>query len=759
LKSFAQSPEGRLYLADGFTAVKRWEGFGTALVKAGVPAPSNTPTVTGSGSGRILGPFYAYFRYLDVDGQPSNLSPVSAEYTGSSPSSGTISGATNASPILVTSTAHGLSDGDTVMVEDGLGNLGMNGTWYVDAVDANTFRLYEAYDSGTTTFSRPSVGTGVYKGGASWTKGRGTVTYGNLGTAFPDSRAVTIQIFRTKPGDATVAYLDYESGTHPTNTQASTKTDDDLGEAVVITDLADRDLAVNYYTQPPAYKRFLTHCNGRMVAAGDPIYTAGIVKVTNGSPTVTGYNTAWTSDLVDRYLWVEGADKAYLIDAVGGAGTLTLAENYDGTSSNFARYGIRAETGERRTLHWSQAGLSEAWNPLDNAVTLPEDAQAGEITGLFTHQRWVLVTAEDRIWRFSYLQEPENDGFTAFGPGRGCVNNRCVVIADDMVYMLDRRGVFAVNGNDVRPISDAIQNVFDPQSDSPVRVQWAYKDQFHMVFDQENDTVLCFVSLSGGPPRHALAYRRAREKWDVLEFPVPMLSSCVGRLSGRRQVFCGTSARRVVAVGNGQLDGGPFNGTTRGTVTNAGIFYIDDSAATFDLSAIGSCVRIVEGRGAGQWRLVTAVAATRFTVNQPWSVMPDTTSVYQLGGVEWLWRTGWFAWDRSDAHEPRALEVQFDPRSADSTLRAEVFRDRSLSPEVFRVTVAADDNDGVGIEDGDSVLAIDPTKSNGFVRQRLDGNADSNADGERLVQVQLGGVTNGLEPHKIYEVVVEGAIA
>lgn len=70
-----------------------------------------------------------------------------------------ISAATNATPIAVTSTAHGLSTGSTVVVTGVGGNTAANGTWEVTVTGANTFTLNGsagngAYTSGGTVRNR-----------------------------------------------------------------------------------------------------------------------------------------------------------------------------------------------------------------------------------------------------------------------------------------------------------------------------------------------------------------------------------------------------------------------------------------------------------------------------------------------------------------------------------------------------------------------------------------------------------------------------
>lgn len=67
----------------------------------------------------------------------------------------TITGATAATPIVVTSAAHGYSNGDTVYIQGVLGNTKANGTFQIANVATDTFELVDsvgtvAYTSGGT---------------------------------------------------------------------------------------------------------------------------------------------------------------------------------------------------------------------------------------------------------------------------------------------------------------------------------------------------------------------------------------------------------------------------------------------------------------------------------------------------------------------------------------------------------------------------------------------------------------------------------
>lgn len=63
-----------------------------------------------------------------------------------------ISGATNATPIVITSAAHGLQTGDTVQIKSVGGNTNANGIWTVTVLSSTTFSLNgSAGNSGYTS--------------------------------------------------------------------------------------------------------------------------------------------------------------------------------------------------------------------------------------------------------------------------------------------------------------------------------------------------------------------------------------------------------------------------------------------------------------------------------------------------------------------------------------------------------------------------------------------------------------------------------
>lgn len=76
--------------------------------------------------------------------------------SGSFKDSGSITGATNASPIVITSASHGLTTGTRVTISGVGGNTAANGTFTITRLDANTFSL------------DGSSGNGAYTSGGTW---------------------------------------------------------------------------------------------------------------------------------------------------------------------------------------------------------------------------------------------------------------------------------------------------------------------------------------------------------------------------------------------------------------------------------------------------------------------------------------------------------------------------------------------------------------------------------------------------------------
>lgn len=744
--SFCESGTGLLLAANGMEPVLRWDGLTLQMEPAGVNPPATAPSVSGSGTGGIVGDYYAYVRFVDRLGNLSNLSPVSAVYSAQS-TTGTITGVTNATPVAVTSAGHGLTTGTVVKIDGVGGASGVNNTWAITVTGPNTFTLDD------------STSAGVYTGGGTWTAGVSTLTFASL--PVPDQASVRRrQILRNTDGQAETFYVDIDTTDLSSTSLSSTRSDSDLSAQTAVPLLAADDSPLaNRFTVPPDHKAVLAFHLDRMFTAVEVVEDEGNVQVTFGSAAVRGVGTGWKSGLAGRVLYVNGATRSYEIASVDTAAqTLTLTEAYQGGTDPYARYGIRPAPAERRLVYYSEAGLPEAW-PATNAISLQEDGD--EITGLMVQGSFLYILERRNIYRFTFQSDPATDGYVFLSSAsRGCVNNRCWVGVGDVTYMLDERGVHGFSGGrESENVSLPIQDVFRPGGGS-LGINWSASRYFHAVHYPQQEVIRWFVALSGSYlPRHALCYNYALQAWWVEEFAVPVGASCEGRLGGRPCVFLGSSGRRVLLFWEGNLDGvDPTAGTVRGTATAAGLLSLTDAAASFAAAdLVGHPVTLVDGKGKGQTRTVVAATATTLKVDRPWLDLPDATSVYQVGGVGWSWRSGWFHWVWDEQTNPRRVEVQFEPTRAEALATLRVYKDREDEPVTWRTPYKLDEASGVRSRAGDPDLVIDLAKPNGFAQKRLDGHREHHIDGWRHVGVGLSGCS-GTEDVRVEELKIDGAV-
>jgi len=91
-----------------------------------------------------------------------------------------ISAITNASPMVVTSTSHGFTDGDIIVIYDVLGITAANGTWQIAGSTTNTFQLKTLKDALNST------GNAAYTSGGKIINlkatNRGQIDGGSIGT-------------------------------------------------------------------------------------------------------------------------------------------------------------------------------------------------------------------------------------------------------------------------------------------------------------------------------------------------------------------------------------------------------------------------------------------------------------------------------------------------------------------------------------------------------------------------------------------------
>lgn len=223
-----------------------------------------------------------------------------------------ITGATNATPIVVTATAHGFTNGDIVYIQDVAGNLAANGIWQIASVATNTFNLT------TPVAAASAVGSGAYtSGGIALCLGPSasgdnlddvdgslvgtaqTLTSPTMVQGVADAADVTFTAVTGNPVKALVLYKD--TGTASTSTLIMLNT----GKFIVTADATAATSATSVIVEALpagiASGTVLTFSDGKtatlsgVAAAGDRVLTvsalaAGVTSGARALAPVTGSN-------------------------------------------------------------------------------------------------------------------------------------------------------------------------------------------------------------------------------------------------------------------------------------------------------------------------------------------------------------------------------------------------------------------------------------------------------------------------------------
>lgn len=608
---------------------------------------------------------------------------------------------------LATATRNFGIDAPTAAATTALGSSG--------ALTGDYYYYYSWLNNNTGVWSSPSPISSVVTATAD------RIDISNIPSSNADSQVTHWRLWRNTAGQTTAFYkvTDVTIGT--------TSYTDNITDAVITANVVmddDND-------PPPSTTPFICFHKDRMHVYGSRIESTGTVTVSNGSATVTGSGTYFKASHEGQRFVIPGDTRWYTVSAVASTTSMTLTENYAGAGGAGQSFKIFTDT-YWSLWQWSKPGTVDGspqyeYFPAANTAMI-EESDGDDPTGLFVLGSVLYAAKRRHLYRLMYEDDPASGGVFEALSYRGLCNNRCVVAVGHDGFLLDEQGIYQFDGSDnIVPIDLPISRLIQPSTEaSTERVNWAYKEKFHGVWDPKRDRVLFFVVIGTNTEcKHAFVYERKKQRWSLEQYSQAITASGTMRDSNNR-LRCWVADENGCVWGlgiSGGTDGPPSSaGTIRGTATAGGATSLTDSGATFYTTGDGLAgvpVYIAEGTGSGQTRIISSNTGTVLTVSAAWSTNPDTTSVYRIGAIPFDVVSRWFAiTDPQTKKRFERLRLFFQPQSSSFYLGVKLYYDFSSTVYTDWRPKSAAEGDGLYIPAAaatDGIVYVDMSQTLGYV--------------------------------------------
>jgi len=750
--AFCKTRQGDLIGVNGIDRGFRWDGITTNIEQLGITAPAAAPTISAAN--------------LNTADKGKALTTPYVEDNGSG-------------LYQITSSAHGLSDGDTVR----LGNIVGTGSMQND-LNGQEFTVANKstnkFDLAGTNFDGGHTSGGTWsQEGYGGTAGKYTFAYryiDNTSTAVPSSLSgvteVTanendffawsglstttetraqfkLELWRSTSGVsnvlfkvATIAYGSIGSGFADEVDDASlnvSSADDTI--LILANPPTDLSLIGRRFEPPPTDRPVVVQFQDRYFYLGQVKYNRGTVT-TDGDETIVGSSTDWVSTMVGRYIEIDGESAPLEISAFTDATHLTLS-SAAATSASGKSYIIVPEQSRRRAVDFSEIDEPESI-PVVNIINIQEvQGDDDDIIAAMPFGPNLFFMGERHKYGLSFSRDPLLDGSIRYVEDRGVFNQECWDVFENSAYMMDDMGPYVFTGS-ARPIGMQIHDLWR-RDGSGEKIDFSKKDAFFVKVDRAKDRAYFFVAFQGDSqtlPTRALVYNIRRQTWDNYHYPQEIGSAAIVQSSGQTRMILGAEGGTVHLADQGNTD--IITAEVTGTATGSSGTTLTDSGASFAAGVVGASVYIYEGTGKGQRRTITARTGTQLTV-ATWTTNPDTTSKYVVGAIEWNWKSSSFGFIQDDQRQRREIAIKFKPTTGDQRLDVRFYYNNDTTATAHEMSQKL--GDAVEIQETnkeDAVFFMKSARSgledsSGHEKFRFDGMYSQTSHGDHKVAVELRG--------------------
>lgn len=563
---------------------------------------------------------------------------------------------------------------------------------------------YRYYDSKSLYMSDPSDQTNITLTGTSVL----TFSVGTSGTTIirsTDTKVDQVIVELTDAGSSTF----YRASTFNQTLSQTTVSMDDTTLRLQVTAARDGD----FNHQPPPLFALVTEHRGRLFGWGSTVVTLTGVTVSSASTNITVTGATMSSGWAGRLIKVGSDTKAYRIDSMSGTGVAVLSETYTGTS--VVSTGVQFFSATPDMLYWSRAGFPEAWNSLNFARRVLQNA-SDTPSAFFSHHEVLYLCGQQTIRVLDYASDPASGQLVQVPGEMGVWNQRCVVFANGRVYAWGRSGAWSINGLMPVHLSRAIDDRIDgSDSSSTDNIDVSKFEKFHGVYDPRERVITWFYCTSSDDlnPLHAIRYDLDSKEWTLATWKQAMQASCLvagGTTNVTRALLADTNGYSWYITPNSfdgvpvSMSGGVVTVSSTGATTTSVPVTQSLPTGTTDLKGV------MLYTSSGDEALVASNTANTLTLStgNALATAPSNGTELYLGVIPFTIKTKWTSGGGiQDKKRPQYLMISKVPGTSAGNLTVTIYLDYSTSAYVFTKGQSDVDPDGITTTNGSANATVD----------------------------------------------------
>lgn len=241
-------------------------------------------------------------------------------------------------------------------------------------------------------------------------------------------------------------------------------------------------------------------------------------------------------------------------------------------------YGVSTSGKDENTVFFSELDEFESCPDVNELPIQANLRSTDYLTALVPFGSVLMAMQNAHSYSINYNTDPTVDATVNLVSHRGCLNQRCWDIFEDLLFAADERGVYAMSrSGDVAPLSEAVRDYFDEN-----KLDLAYRRNFHLRVDQKTGILRLFVSLAGFSseyPHMALCYHIANKAWWTESWPNSLTCSGDYRPPNRSDIVVYGAVDGCIYEMAGMRDV-TFRDLISVTITNGGSGYVTPPTIT-----------------------------------------------------------------------------------------------------------------------------------------------------------------------------------